>query len=172
MKGLWNALPPFDPANAALTGGNAFFVPSGGVSFAPVSCPADTSEDTLAAITIPPISAKGGIRITTHWTATNGANNKTPRIRFSGASGTVYFTATITTQTTWQIVTEIFNQNATNSQRGGTRGETGSGTNLFLADVTSAVDTTASTSVVITGQKATGTDTLTLDGYLVEVINP
>ena len=35
---------------------------------------------------------------------------------------------------------------------------------------TAAADTSAATSLVITGQKGTGTDTLTLQSYLVELL--
>lgn len=159
--------------NASITGGNLSFIPSGGASFVPVSCPVDVTEDTLATITIPVLSATSIIRVYTFWTHTNSVNNKTLRVRFSGAAGTQYLAAVVTTTATSEVMTVIGNTGATNSQAGGmfssvtsTFGTTTNG------GVTSAVDTTAATSVVITGQKALNSETLTLTGYIVEVYKP
>lgn len=144
-------------------------------SFVPVSAPADTTEDTLATITVPAntLGANGALRITTFWTFTNGANNKTLRARFSGASGTQYLNVTFTTQLEFIGTTVIGNANAMNSQGGYSIGTYSGGTHLQGGSrITSAVDTTASTTIVLTGQKATAGDTLTLEGYMVEVIKP
>lgn len=143
-------------------------------SGAAVSAPADTTEDILATIIIPAsaMGANGFLRITTLWTFTSSGNNKTPRIRFSGASGTIYMNPVLTTSVGLYQQTMIANRNATNSQVGfasaGTAG--GWGLSSASANVTSAVDTTAATSVVITGQKASAGETLTLESYLVELL--
>lgn len=146
-----------------------------GASGAAISTPADTNEDTLATITVPAgaMGANGFLRISTLWAFTSSANNKTPRIRFGGASGTIYVNPVITTNVGLSQETVIANRNAANSQVGfasaGTNG--GSGLSTASANVTSSVDTTASTTIVITGQKASAGETLTLEFYLVELFS-
>lgn len=145
-----------------------------GKSGAAVNTPADTSEDTLATINIPAnaMGANGVLRIYTLWSFTSSANNKTLRIRFSGASGTIYMNPVFTTSVGYAALTMIANRNATNSQVGFASAATngGLGSSSASANVTSSVDTTAATSLVITGQKASAGETLTLESYLVELI--
>lgn len=163
--------------NAAITGGTIGTGVSGlptllAQSYAAVSAPNDTTEDTLATITVPAntLGANGSLRIYTLWTVTNSATAKTLRIRYSGGSGTIYMQAAAVNQASHQALLVIANQAATNSQIG-TAPSTNGGLGVNgSALATSSVDTTASTTIVITGQKATGTDTLTLNGYTVEVI--
>lgn len=143
-------------------------------SGAAVNTPADTSEDTLATITIPAnaMGANGFLRITTLWTFTSSGNNKTPRIRFSGAAGTIYMNPVFTATVGLAQMTVIANRGATNSQVGFASAATngGLGVSSASANVTSSVDTTAATTVVITGQKASAGETLTLESYLVELL--
>lgn len=140
-------------------------------SAVPVSAGANTNENVLATITIPAnaMGPNGSVRIWTSWTYTNGADDKTPRIRFGGASGTVYFSTTATTTATVSTVTTISNRGAANSQVGNLNAAS-----PFQAStgalITSSVDTAADTTVVITGQKENSANTLTLESYLVELI--
>jgi hypothetical protein len=138
-----------------------------------VSGAADTAENTLATITVPAnaMGPNGTLRIWTSWSYTNSANGKTLRVRFSGASGTQFMNPTVTASVVTSQITQITNRNATNSQVSASGANAsgivvGSGTAL----ATSAVDTTVETTIVITGQKALGTETLTLERYLVELI--
>jgi hypothetical protein len=137
-----------------------------------VSAGANTSENTLATITIPggSLGANGMLRITTMWSYTNNANAKTPRIRFGGTSGTQYLSFAATTSASTQTQQIIRNVNATNSQKGWISGSPICFTSSASSPVTSAVDTTASQDIVITGQKAVSGDTLTLESYLVEAL--
>jgi archaellum component FlaF (FlaF/FlaG flagellin family) len=140
-----------------------------------VSCPADTNEDTLATITIPAnaMGPQGKVRLRTYWSYTNSANNKTFRIRYSGGAGTVLFTSTRTTSLTNDIQIELMNLGATNSQQTSAAIEITGAAITFAAPVTGlAVDTTAATTIVITGQKATAGETLTLTGYTAELVRP
>jgi hypothetical protein len=138
-------------------------------SFAAVSAPNDTTEDTLATVAIPVLSANGLLRITAIWGCTNNGNVKTVRIRYSGAAGTQYLNLGVTSTAGVTTLTWIGNRGATNSQLG----PNGTSTSFAAGSITtSSVDTTAATSIVFTGQKATGTDTLTLEGYLVELVRP
>lgn len=136
-----------------------------------VSCGNDTTEDVLATITVPAKSMgpNGSLRISTQWTVTNSGNAKTPRIRFSGAAGTTYWTFTAGAIATVVDQRYIHNAGAANAQ-------VGAPSNAFsfagttAAKVTSAVDTDAAdTTVVISGQKASAGETLTLDRYVVEL---
>lgn len=136
-----------------------------------VSCGADTSEDTLATVTVPAgaMGANGRLRITTIWTITNSGNNKTFRIRFGGTSGTIFGTGTLTTIASIHDQREVCNRNSASSQIGGVNGGTGGWGTSSGANVTSAVDTSSETTVVITGQKASSGETITLESYLVEL---
>lgn len=143
-----------------------------GQSSVAVSCGADTTEDALATVTIPAgaMGANGRLRITTVWTMTNSANNKTMRVRLGGIAGTIYMTSTQTAQATLRDQREISNRNAQNSQVGAMSGTSGGFGLSTSAVVTSAVDTTADTTVVVTGQKASAGEALTLESYMVELL--
>lgn len=140
-------------------------------SFAAVTTPADTTEDTLATITIPAgaLGANGALRLAMSFSFTNNANNKTIRIRYSGAAGTTLLSSVVTTSQYLSVQGYMGNRNSASSQH----------SHLVIADVsgavsrtaTAAIDTTASTTLVITGQKATSGDTLQLDSYVVGLLS-
>jgi hypothetical protein len=155
--------------SASITGGNTWFVPTGGSSFAAVSGAADTNENTLATVTIPILSAKSIIRVTTHWSITNNANPKTARIKLGA---TTYLQASLANTLSYQGVTLIANRDVTNSQVGTPAGTNGGYGIVNSAVVTASMDTTATSTLTITAQKGTGTDTMTLEGYLVEILKP
>jgi len=151
-----------------------------GASGASVSCAADTAENTLATITIPAglMGANGILRVTTLWSWTNSANNKTTRVYFgaagAGTGGTLYMSTLYTTTTGTRDQRQIANRNSASSQVGGANGfmtASGWGTTTG-AVVTSTVNTGAASEVVFTGQKASAGETLTLESYLVELIRP
>lgn len=135
-----------------------------------IVCPADVTEDILASI---PISANamgpnGRLRITSHWSFTNNANNKTLRVRYSGGAGTQFWALVQSADSRVVSVVTIANRNATNVQFGDALGfnSTSGGVN---SQTPGAIDTTLPTSLVLTGQKAVGGDVLTLESYLVEL---
>jgi hypothetical protein len=136
-----------------------------------VSCPADTTEDVLATITIPAnaMGPNGRLRITTLWSNTNSGNTKSMRARLGGASGTLYMNVGVTASAALMDIRQISNRNAANSQVGSSTGTTGGLGVSGVAPITSAIDTTADTTLVLTGQKATSGETLTLESYLVEL---
>lgn len=128
-----------------------------------------TSEETLATITLPAgaLGLNGHLKIWTTWTVTNGINDKILRVRFSGAAGTQYLVSTQTAIAHAQYLTIISNRGAANSQVGAVSAlSTGTSSG---AVVTSAVDTAAASTIVISGQKEVGTEVLTLERYLVEI---
>lgn len=142
-------------------------------SGAAVSGAADTNENTVYTCTIPAnsLGPNGSIRVATRTTVNNNANVKTWRIRYSGASGTQYYSNNFASLVSVGVTRLISNRNATNSQIGGVdvTGTFESGT-ATAAHITSAVDTTGSTTIVVTCQKATSGDTCTLEHIIVHVI--
>lgn len=131
----------------------------------------DTNETALATITVPggAMGANGILRVTTLHSFTNGADDKTLRVRFSGISGTAYGSWLTTATATLRAQCQINNRNAENSQAGATGGLTGFGPSTG-ALTTSAVDTTVATTIVITGQLENGANAINLESYLVELL--
>lgn len=146
-------------------------------SGAAVSVGATTSETVLATIAVPAnaMGANGYLRITTQWTTTNSANNKTVKVRFgasgAGTGGTALGDRTWTTFATYTHTQVIRNRNATNSQLGQDPSLSGVGLTA-TAHSTAAIDTTAATEIAITGTKANSGETLTLEAYTVELLVP
>lgn len=158
------------------TGGATGQAAAGNLSLAYVLCQSavaasvtgNTSETTLATCNVPAnaIGANGRLRVFAQFSFTNNADAKTARIRYSGAAGTQYIAATGASAASAQYLIDIANRNATNSQVGGVPAFGTSAT----APVTSAVDTTAATSVVFSGQLGISTDTMALESYWVELL--
>lgn len=139
-----------------------------GSSGAAVSHTGNTNETQLAAVAIPPLGANDKLRITAFWKYTNSANNKILRVRFSGASGTVYIGSTQTTSTGYQNQVIIANLNATNAQQAINAAAPFNTTQT--SDLTSSVDTSVSTTLYLSGQLASSGETVTLVSYLVELL--
>jgi len=130
-----------------------------------------TNETALATITIPAnlMGANGSLRIYTLWSYTNSANNKVLRARFGGIGGTAYLGQIFTTTAACSDMRIIANNNATNAQKGwNINGSLLGSSSGALA--TGAVDTTASTTLVISGTLANSGETITLEAYIVEFI--
>jgi hypothetical protein len=139
-----------------------------------VNGPADASENILATITIPAgtMGANGIIRVSGACAYTNNANTKALRGRFGGIGGTAHLSIVgMSTETGCGFLMMVANRNATNSQFGS--GHAWKYNNAMQASTgTGAVDTAAATTIVLTGQKAVGGDTFTLEHYVVELILP
>lgn len=134
-----------------------------------VSCPVDATEDILATINVPAglLGPNGAVRVSAQWTLTNNANSKTLRVRFGGIGGTGYLNAVQASVAGGVSTVLIGNRGAANSQAGNAV-ITNTAAVATAQAGTGAVDTAAATTLVITGQKATAGDTLTLESYLVE----
>lgn len=139
-----------------------------GASGASVSVSGVTTEETLATISVPggAMGANGVIQIFTSFSVTNSSNNKTLRIRIGGISGTEFFNLVLTTNASSGRFTTIANQNSASAQTGlvsvSNANGVGSGT---LAAPTATVNTASNFDIVITGQKASSGETLTLVNY-------
>lgn len=132
-----------------------------------VSAPTDLTEDILYTCTIPAnsVGPNGSIVVAVTLTFNNNANTKTVRLRYSGASGTQYINWGSASRTSVGTAMTISNRNATNSQISSASADlSGAG-----ALTTSAVDTTASTTLVLTCQKAISTDSCTMERISIEV---
>ena len=138
-----------------------------------ISRTGSTAEGTLASVTIPArnMGIDGGIRVTCYFSMPSSANTKTFRVRFSGAAGTIYASQVYTTTVTAKIVVEIRNRGAANTQVGGPVDLPFSGSSNN-AIVTSAIDTNVDTSVVISGQLQSSGETMKLEAYTVEIMQP
>ena len=129
----------------------------------------NTSEQFLATVTIPAgrLGPNGLVRVITFWTLTNNANVKTPRIRLGGQAGTILWSPAMASFATFKGHAVFINRGAQNSQVAGDAAFGGTAG----AVATAAIDTAAAQDLVISAQKATGTDTMTLEAYMVE-LNP
>lgn len=136
--------------------------------------PGHTNETVLAII---PIAANilgphGIIRVTTFFSMTGSTNTKTMRIRLGGLLGSEFWALPQSTATIIANVTkyDIFNRDATNSQIGQPAITNSGSGNQTTGFVTRAVDTTVAQDLAITAQLATGTETLRLEAYSVDIL--
>lgn len=136
--------------------------------------PVDTTEDVLATITVQAnaMGANGAISIFNSWSYTNSANAKTMRIRFSGAGGTQVLAFGATTTTMYSDIHVIANQNATNVQAFHDRGSASGLSTTTGTNNAASIDTTAATTIVISGQKALNSETMTLLTYIATLTRP
>lgn len=134
----------------------------------------DTIETVKATVTIPAgvMGLNGVLRVTTLWSYPNNANTKTLRVRFGGLAGTVIATQAATTTASYQETFTLGNRNAANSQVGNAANLSGKVGGTSSALITAAVDTAAAVDLVFTAQCGNATDTITLEGYIVELLRP
>lgn len=139
-----------------------------------VAAPANTSENILAAITVPGglLGDDGTVAVTDSvWSSTSSANNKNIRARLGGISGTLFGPGvTMTNVTTGRLMCNISNRGTPNANIGASISSRGIDNLLnTIAPVTGTVDTTVAQTLVLTGQKASSGETLALESYTVMV---
>jgi hypothetical protein len=135
----------------------------------------DTAENSFGSFVLPgyAMGPNGCLNIVTTWSYTNSANNKVLRIRFGTMAGERLVDSTQTTTASLRMWTEWQNRNRVDQQAGGT-----AQSNSLLAGgiggaaFTSAQDTTVDKTIFITGQKATGAESLILMRWVAELIVP
>ena len=126
------------------------------------------NETALATITVPAglLGVSGSLFVAATQTYTNSASSKTIRLRFSGISGTAYYSNAFTTTAANYFERTIANRTASSQVS-----NYSNATNQFVATagtfITSAVDTSAETTAVISGQLASSGETITLENYQV-----
>lgn len=136
----------------------------------------DTSETTLATVTVPggTMGPNGILRITSVWSWTDSANTKRPRIRFGGPSGGQYLHIASATQNNdhGSFLRMISNRNSESSQVGLIgHSETAS---FGIEDTglkTGSDDTSVDQDLVFTGLLTDAGETITLESYLVELFH-
>ena len=135
---------------------------------APVSLTGSTSAVTLATITIPAglLGANGKLKIYPLWSTTNNANVKTLRAVLSGITCTTMTSQSVPNNSGLLIIRNINSESAQKCSSGLVAGIGASSGSI----ASPTVDTSAATTITITGQLAVGTDTLTLEDLFVEVV--
>jgi hypothetical protein len=139
-------------------------------SAVPSSVTGTTSETVLATITIPAnaMGPNGAVRVTSQWSYTNSANTKTTNQRFAGFQAR---TVPLTTTSSRSDIFLITNRNATNSQVGSSAGAGAYGTSGGTS-ATFSVDTTQPQNITLCGTLTNTSETITLESYIVEILNP
>ena len=135
---------------------------------APVSLTGSTSVVTLATITIPAglMGANGKLKIYPLWSTTNNANAKTLRLNFGGAVCSTMVSQSVPNNSGLLIIRNLNSESAQKTSSGLVAGIGSS----FGSIASTTVDTTAATTITLTGQLAVGTDTMTLEDLFVEVV--
>ena len=135
---------------------------------APVSLTGSTSVVTLATITIPAglMGANGKLKIYPLWSTTNNANAKTLRLNIGGALCSTMTSQNVPNNSGLVIIRNINSESVQKCSSGLAAG-IGSSTGSIASPT---VDTTAATTITLTGQLAVGTDTMTLEDLFVEVV--
>lgn len=138
----------------------------------PVAHTGDTADTTLASILIPGgcMGPRGALRMTLLFSCTDSTNAKTFHARLGGSNDVLGFyqvTAAGTSAVTFQRT--VFNSGDEGHQTylsgWGTYGQTG-------GSLTSkTIDTSQDQYLNISAQLALGTETVTLDGYTIEVLH-
>lgn len=126
-----------------------------------------TSETTLASLTIPggALGPNGALRITSQWSHTNSANNKTLRYRLGGVT---LMAPSVTTSAASAHQRTVQNRGAENAQvtHGGGFPNTFGGT--ANATLTATIDMSVSQTLTLSGQLANSGENVTLESYIVE----
>jgi len=137
---------------------------------APFSLTGSTSVVTLATatITIPAglLGANGKLKIYPLWSTTNNANVKTLRVGFGGSPFTTMTSQSVSNNSGLVIIRNTNSESAQKTSSGLVAGIGSSPGSIAYT----TVDTSAATTLLITGQLAVGTDTLTLEDLFIEVV--
>ena len=127
-----------------------------------------TSETELATMTVKGglMGAKGKLKIWPLLSMTNNANGKTIKLKMDG---NIFYGNTRTNEAQLQFLSIVRNTNSQSVQKISSGITAGLGVSTGV--VTSlTVDTSADFTISITGQLANSTDTLTLEGFFVEIV--
>lgn len=179
VRWTWSqALTYFSGAVATLTNktltapGGVFYVLAASAATG-MSVTTGTTETVLATVTIPAnaVGANGVIRITALWTYTNSANSKTVRVRLGGLSGTSFGSAVATTTADLQLMYMIRARNSTSSQIGFAANAGASFQTTVTSPATGSVNMAVAQDLVFTGTTALSGETITLESYIVEILN-
>lgn len=138
-----------------------------------VSLTGSTDETTLASLTIPAglIKTNGGILVYSHWSMTGNTNNKRKRIKL-GSKSFLDLTTSGGTIVSYARELWIFARGRASQVAMGAGITGGAVGQQAVATATATEDLDTDLTLAITGQLGTGTDTLTLEAYSVQLFNP
>jgi hypothetical protein len=133
----------------------------------------DVTEAPGPTITVPAnaIGLNGVVRIWFLAGATNSANDKRVRVRYSGASGTQMSAVNLANNVSYNGFTHFINRGVASSQvliQNSLNGGIGVGTS---ANGVATVDSSVSTTAVLGISKTTATDNAILDAYYIEIMS-
>ena len=133
----------------------------------PFSLTGSTSVVTLATITIPAglMGANGKLKIYPLWATTNNANIKTLRAVLGGSTCSTMVSQSIPNNSGLLIIRNINSESVQKCSSGLVAGIGAS----YGSIASPTVDTSAATTITITGQLAVDTDTMTLEDLFVEL---
>ncbi len=134
---------------------------------APVPLTTSTSVATLATITIPAglMGANGKLKIYPLWATTNNANVKTLRLNIGGTLCSTMTSQSVPNNSGLLIIRNINSESVQKCSSGSVAGIGAS----YGSIASPTVDTSAATTITITGQLAVDTDTMTLEDLFVEL---
>jgi hypothetical protein len=137
---------------------------------APASVTGTTVETTLGTVTVPggTIGPNGVLRISAQWTYTNNADVKTIATYFGSSK---ILTLAGSTQASLTVIRTIRSRNSLTSQITESLGSAGPSTSSGVSTAL-AVNTATAQTVTFTAALANVADTVTLEGYTVELLNP
>lgn len=136
----------------------------------PHACPANSSENVLATISIKPRQIRPGdrLRIAVSAPLTSSANTKTIRVRIGTVAGTAVLTGSATSSNALHAVAELIALSNTAIYSPVPASPTGSGVS-GTAPVEAVVDLTAGFDLVITGQH-NGSESFTVKAVMVDIM--
>ncbi len=143
-------------------------------SAVPVSVTGTTSETVLAKTPIPAgaMAPNGCLRVRYLYSCTSNANTKTFTIRLTGTAMRSF--SVTANSSVWEEI-NIWNRGALNNQvwqPGGAPAGNGGGGTSGANPGTSSVNMAALQNLIIAGSLANAADTITLEAYTVELLNP
>ena len=137
-------------------------------SAVPAALTGTTAETTLATVAIPPMGTNDSVRVTALFTFTSSTNLKTMFGKLNAATFAQNSTTT-SGHTAARVQWQVTNRNNTASQLGTPYGM-GFTAGAAVSPLNTAVETSGDNTLLIRGQLASGAETLTLEGYTIELI--
>lgn len=137
-------------------------------SAAPASVTGTTVETVLATVVIPPLGANSAIRITTQYSFSGGNGNRNVNVRLNGVQARQFLVAA--TVMSAETVTTIRNRGVASQTVFGL-GQAGSGS-ATGSPVSLTADTSVPTTLTLLGSPVSAADSVTLEGYTVEILTP
>jgi hypothetical protein len=159
-------------ASAIQFSGGGIGLKSAGIlaqSAVPASVTGTTTPTVLATIAVPALSVNSVLRITTQYSFSGSAGNRSVVVQLNGVQARQFLASSSILSA--ETVTNIRNRNSVSSQTVFGTGQAGSGTDTS-ASASLAVNTGISSTLTLLGNPVVSTDTVTLEAYTVEILNP